>query len=68
MLKWRKSGIYRATVVLGISASVFVPEDTVPNPGVHHITPKFQLLGCRVYGKDKNVKVVELKKRKKRNV
>ena len=58
--------IYYGSVILGLSASIFVPKDASPTAGCHLITPRFELLGCRIYGGATNISVVELKKRRKR--
>ena len=60
--------IYRGSLILGLSASVFTEEVTCPVPGEQLISPKFELLGCRIYGKDESTRVVQLKKTKKRNI
>jgi hypothetical protein len=60
--------IYCGSIILGMSASIFVPEGSNPDKSAHLITPRFELLGCRIYGEANNVSVVELKKKKKRNV
>ena len=40
--------IYYGSIILGLSASIFVPEDASPTAGCHLITPRFELLGCRI--------------------
>jgi hypothetical protein len=54
--------IFKGTVFIGMSASVYAPIGTPPSPSAHGLHLKMELLGCRLYG-IADVKVVRLGKK-----
>ena len=55
--------IYVGTLMFGMSASVYVPKGSEPEPGVHKVFLKLELLGVYLYVVVEGVNVIKLGKR-----